>query len=52
MTSTNRPTYIDGSDALSVLDGSAKSCDLYVAMHKQSAKHRSMLDQLNAAFSA
>ena len=47
-----RSTYIDGSDALVLLDGSAKSVDRYEAIQRQSAKHRSMLDQINAAFSA
>lgn len=52
MTNIQRPTYIDGANALDVLDGSAKSCDRYAAMQRQSAKHRSMLDTINAAFCA
>ena len=47
-----RPTYIDGADALTVLDGSAKSCDRYAEMQRQSARHRAMLDQINRAFCA
>lgn len=52
MTNIKRPTYIDGADALTVLDGSAKSCERYQAMQRSSARHRSMLDQINAAFCA
>lgn len=52
MTNIQRPTYIDGSDALVVLDGSAKSCEKYAEIQRASAKHRAMLDQINAAFSA
>jgi len=52
VTNIDRPTYIDSAANLDILDGSAKSCEKYAAMQRQSAKHRSMLDQLNAAFSA
>jgi hypothetical protein len=47
-----RSSYIDGSDALVVLDGSAKSCERYAAIQRASKRHSAMLDQINAAFSA
>jgi hypothetical protein len=52
VTTIQRPTYVDGSDALVVLDGSAKSCERYAEMQRQTLRHQSMLDQINAAFSA
>lgn len=52
MTTIQRPTYVDGSGSLDVLDGSAKSCERYAEMQRQALRYRSMLDQINAAFSA
>lgn len=52
MTTIKRPTYIDGSDALTVLDGSAKSCERYAEMQRQTARHRAMLAEIERAFCA